>query len=72
MKLPGFTAEVAIGKMIYTNRAQYGTTGMAPSSAQQDGVVPQARVNETFVISPGRVCYCYEDTVARMSVCECD
>jgi hypothetical protein len=71
MSLPGFNAETSLHQMIFTNRPPYRRARIAPSSGQTGGVVPQARLNETFTITRGRSCYCYEDTERRMSICEC-
>jgi hypothetical protein len=71
MSTPGFNAETSLYEVIFANRLQHRRLGGAPSSAA-GGVVPQVHLNETFVITRGRTCYCYEDTDRRMSICECD
>jgi hypothetical protein len=65
--VPGFTAQESLYKAtMHYSRRQY--SGIAKNGQ----VVPQIRMHETFVISPGRTCYCYEDTDAQASFCECD
>ena len=67
MKLPGFEAHSSL----YTTTAYYGGDRHA-YPVNQPRVLPQVRRNETFIITPTKTCYCYEDTEAQASVCECD
>jgi len=65
--LPGFAAEVTL----YRNNRQYLSNQAVDGSRSSEELLLQARVNETFVITPTDCCYCYEDTDRLQSVCEC-
>jgi hypothetical protein len=65
--VPGFAAEATLYKI----SRQYLLDWASGASRGGGELLLQARMNETFIISPSQCCYCYEDTERLQSICEC-